>query len=521
MAEIPQFDDDQIMSLQASGKISPVTADIIRQKQAQTPAPDVIPEASDAPAGQDSSAGFPVSQANPMDSYKPTLPMDQVKNLDAAHMYDPTLAKDREYYQSTGQLERDPASAPALSPNPSAPALDKVDTSLLATKQPSAPLPQMGLMGQGYKDIMGGLGMEAQGAKDNAAALSKGFGQRASLIDDARKKLEDFDKQYQQTEAERKAFVQGKGKEMEQIMNAPIDANRFWNSQSTGQKIGASIGIALGAIGAAMTGSGKNEALGIIDRAIDRDIDAQKNNKSNTMNAYKMLYDKFGDDKAAILGAKTMALNTAELQIKSVMANTQSEQVKAQAKQMLGEIQMKKGELGQQFEMQMYRMGALQQATTGKGVENPMFLPEDMQKKAVKMPDGFFRVAASEDGAKEIAKTAPAVNDMKATIAEMKQLQNEAGVSLPYSEASAKAKSLMSRLMFQNQKVEEVNRLSEPDIHLLEYQIADPTSFRQAKSTALMDQMSDHLNTKMNNLYSQHIPGFRPIKTTGAPDMRK
>jgi hypothetical protein len=58
---------------------------------------------------------------------------------------------------------------------------------------------------------------------------------------------------------------------------AKIDAGHIWGDEGTGNRILAAIGMGLGAVGVAY-GGGDNPAIGIIERAIDRDIDVQKAN---------------------------------------------------------------------------------------------------------------------------------------------------------------------------------------------------------------------------------------------------
>lgn len=59
------------------------------------------------------------------------------------------------------------------------------------------------------------------------------------------------------------------------ISTSRIDPNRLWANASTGQKVAGAIGMILGGIGSGLTGQ-PNLAVQLIDRAIDRDIDAQK-----------------------------------------------------------------------------------------------------------------------------------------------------------------------------------------------------------------------------------------------------
>ena len=86
---------------------------------------------------------------------------------------------------------------------------------------------------------------------------------------------------------------------MDKVMSAEIDPNRIYTS--TGQKMGAAIAVALGAAGAALTGT-ENTAMRILDSAIDRDIAAQRAEIDKLKfgvqvetNAYSMLMDSIND----------------------------------------------------------------------------------------------------------------------------------------------------------------------------------------------------------------------------------
>lgn len=85
------------------------------------------------------------------------------------------------------------------------------------------------------------------------------------------------------------------------VLNSEIDPNRIY--KSTGQKVGAALAMALGAAGAALTGT-ENGAMRILETAIDRDIAAQRMEIESLkfvvgqkQNAYSMLRDEHGDDR--------------------------------------------------------------------------------------------------------------------------------------------------------------------------------------------------------------------------------
>lgn len=74
----------------------------------------------------------------------------------------------------------------------------------------------------------------------------------------------------------------------------PLNANRFWETRSTPQKILGGIALALGGFASGFNG-GPNQALEIINRAIDRDIEEQKFNINNEREDKKLKYGKLKD----------------------------------------------------------------------------------------------------------------------------------------------------------------------------------------------------------------------------------
>jgi len=61
------------------------------------------------------------------------------------------------------------------------------------------------------------------------------------------------------------------------VANGSIDPNQYWHNKNTGQLIGTSIAMGLGAMGSSMTGT-PNYVAESVNNAIARDIDAQKAN---------------------------------------------------------------------------------------------------------------------------------------------------------------------------------------------------------------------------------------------------
>ena len=107
-----------------------------------------------------------------------------------------------------------------------------------------------------------------------------------------------------------------------EVVNFKIDPKRFY--KGTGSAIASAIAVALGEFGSKLAG-GPNTALSIINRAVDRDIDAQKAELQNLKygasaagNAYKRLLDRHGDSEKAERLAREQALTYVSMQLGEV-----------------------------------------------------------------------------------------------------------------------------------------------------------------------------------------------------------
>lgn len=77
-----------------------------------------------------------------------------------------------------------------------------------------------------------------------------------------------------------------------------IDPNRLWNNLSTWGKIRNTIGLILGGVGGGMLHT-ENPAARALDRMIEQDVEAQRQDNSNRVNLYKFHLDRLKDSQAA------------------------------------------------------------------------------------------------------------------------------------------------------------------------------------------------------------------------------
>lgn len=167
----------------------------------------------------------------------------------------------------------------------------------------------------------------------------------------------------------------------EQNALSEIDPDRFWNSKSTFQKILGAISIGMGAVGGALTKTGGNAALDIINKAIDNDINAQKVNNEQK------------------ISLKQNAIKRAALEIDR-LAQLSKDQERQQ--QMLAVSDQLKAQQAQIAEERANKM-ALSQRLYSTGItpeEADQFLDHKQTQRKIALPGGNFTLAGSEAAAK-------------------------------------------------------------------------------------------------------------------------
>lgn len=109
-----------------------------------------------------------------------------------------------------------------------------------------------------------------------------------------------------------------------EVMEMRINPNRIFNNTSS--RVVAAVAAGLGEFGRTLAGGGTNTALQIINSAINRDIDAQKEAIRTAQagiglkeNAYQRLVDLHGDDEKAELLVRQQALSFAKMKVGEIV----------------------------------------------------------------------------------------------------------------------------------------------------------------------------------------------------------
>lgn len=131
------------------------------------------------------------------------------------------------------------------------------------------------------------------------------------------------------------------------VMTSKIDPQRLWANADTGNKIGAAIGILLSGIGSGLSGQ-PNMAMGVINKMIDQDIDAQKSELGKKQTLLSMNLAKYGRLDQAYQVTSSQLHAVVEGQLGQAAARGGGMEAGARAQQALGQLQMQRGGMQQQ-----------------------------------------------------------------------------------------------------------------------------------------------------------------------------
>jgi hypothetical protein len=213
---------------------------------------------------------------------------------------------------------------------------DATDTSTVtpSLSGPGAPVEPLAAKAQGDNDILSAQQGDVRNwmtadkaARDKAIAASMNY----ASAQDKMKTANDIIAAHAVSDAE---FAK-------QLQSQTIDPNRYWKEKSTGSKILSAIAMAVGGGGAALAGQAP-AAQQSLNKAIDNDIEAQKNDQSKTMNLWKMNREQMGSELEANKATQNQMYTIAQAKIQAAMAGSDSAKALLQGNQMINELEKQK-----------------------------------------------------------------------------------------------------------------------------------------------------------------------------------
>lgn len=222
-----------------------------------------------------------------------------------------------------------------------------------APSTPAAPTePDLYAQGSGALDeYRAGQQLSVAGAKKQANAIMQANNEINKESIKLQKEQAKINTQIQEMQEQRDRSIGAAQKNitdtLAELQQKKIDPDRFFEG-STGKRIMAGIAIAFGEIGRALTGSQTNNALKIINDAIDRDVLSQKEDIATAKEGLSLkrqamldLRQRFGDEEQSLLARKAIALEMAQQKIADIGRRKNTAEALAQVDIINGDLRMK------------------------------------------------------------------------------------------------------------------------------------------------------------------------------------
>jgi hypothetical protein len=299
-----------------------------------------------------------------------------------------------------------------------------------------------------------------------------------------------------------------------------IDPGRYWSSMDTGNKVQAALALALGGIGAGLSG-GPNHALGIINKAIDADIDAQKENKNSL---YNIMLNKHKRHETALSVAKADALQKVQNALNTFSVQAKTAEAQQGAAKLANDIDLQKMAYKDYFQKKnasdfLNQKAAIGATLTPLEIEQ---LPEESRKRFI---NGVGKAQTPEGAAKiKVVKTNTAViSDMVDQLANIRQ---QSGRELLPTVAAERADSIGRALIGQmREAILGPGVMDKAERASLEKMIPTVTSVASldANVFARLDAIKDMVtnNYEKTLLSEGMIVKPRPKKNDSAPGLQQ
>jgi hypothetical protein len=261
-------------------------------------------------------------------------------------------------FSSEPYVEAAPAAAVDAAPNladyaiPQAPAAPEAPSAPRMAMRTQQQITQTGTAEQ-RADIMAqaDLGGQQQLAGAEAAAqvgIERATAE-ATTIATGLEEQEKLMRMQQQKERIREERINRAGQQLQETFDnlekQEIDPNRFYARMDTGAQVAAGLAIGLGAVGQALMGLADNPAMATINRAIDRDIEAQKMDLEKARGSaqvassiYSQMRDQFADERTATEATRAAMLKLVDVRLQKIASSTKSKELAAQSVAMSGKI---------------------------------------------------------------------------------------------------------------------------------------------------------------------------------------
>jgi hypothetical protein len=424
------------------------------------------------------------------------------------------------------------------------------------------PFPKFGGIGGGMPGTLPGEAEAIEGIKQKGAAVAAADKTRAELEQARAAGLQKISDDTQKWLSDRMVNAD---KMFNDVKDAKLDPDHYFATRSTGEKIMSSISVLLGGLGAGLT-HGPNVGMQMIEKDIDRDIEAQKFNLGKQQNLLSTYMAQTHDLLSAKQLVKADFLDISAAQLESAAAQSGSDVAMAEAKiesgkwrssaySLRADIGYKNAHLASMnMDMQLKQWGMQQQqqnmiimqkmlggvmgggqatATSGHtgglngGMPVSPYLLErmGMLDKSVKLDDGTYAIARTADSAKQMDDLLKETRNFQTNLNGYRALLEShtggpagssggAGIFNPGSKEWGQAKVWEAALLGSLNKIGKLQRLTDVEIeNIYKPMVPDikgPTMLERARGQldGLQAQVDSRNRSEAQSTFVTNLPGI-------------
>jgi len=280
------------------------------------------------------------------------------------------------------------------------------------------------------------------------------------------------------------------------IMKSKIDPNRFFNDKTTAGKVSSVVGLILGGIGQGLAG-GPNQALETLNKLVDRDIQAQRDNLGKKQSLFAANMQRLGDERAAWAATKAQIASLAQAKIEQAAARASIPTVKAAALEANAQIKAYQAKLNQEAaKLQTVRMITNHVEQTGDAAALSL-LPADQQDAIRQRLVPGYGAATTKERAQKLQESVATTDIVNRS---MNQLQ--AFGKKRYSDFSpedrARATQIQQTLIGDLRlAIAGPGPLTKEEREWMEGIIANPTDVFELNSRARLEEIQRNVNYRL------------------------
>ncbi len=325
-----------------------------------------------------------------------------------------------------------------------------------------------------------GMEQMAQGIKMQAGAQANLANAQAEAFRGQQQQMAVHELQYQDR---LKALDTEQAQLQKQLVDGKIDPNHFWDSKSTGQRIGTAIALILGGIGSGLS-HGPNLAMQVIDKAVDDDINSQKANLGKTQSLLSMNMQKYHNLESAEAATRLHYNTVLGLQLQAAQAKATNGVAQGALQMQLGNLQHQDAVYKQTIALNGVKAAQLGGSAGEGGIpvgQEPAIMlmdPKYAERRVV--VNGKAYLASDKDEAEKLRRTESIAGPVVDSIKQLNDLSKDPSTKFAGTESNNRAHAIIGQVAVQLPQLSGLTRINEVEIkHLLD-SISDPTRLDQA-----------------------------------------